>query len=494
MNKDKKDISASQKEIPFFDVIIVGAGISGIAAAYHIQHKCARKKIAVLEARSAIGGTWDLFKYPGIRSDSDMYTLGFSFNPWKNPKAIADGPDILEYVRETANKFGIDKKIKFNHTVTNASWEDEQARWTITIAPNEKVKHTTIQCGFLFMCSGYYDYKAGYTPTFPNMEAFKGIIIHPQQWDTSLSYENKKVVVIGSGATAVTLVPEMAKKAQKVTMLQRSPTYIINLPSKDVIADTLRKNLPEQIAHDIVKWKNVLLALGFYNASKKWPRAIKGFIQKGIQRELGDAYNKEDFNPSYNPWDQRLCLIPDSDLFKALKEKKAEIVTDTIEKFTEKGILLSSGKELEADIIVTATGLVMQLLGGMKLQVNGRSIHPGEIHCYQGVLLSEIPNFAIAIGYTNASWTLKCDLNCHFVTRILNYMDKNDYSVVTPRFDEHALSSEPLLDLNSGYIQRAENVLPKQGSKAPWKVHQNYLHDKFTLTYGSVKDRYLEYR
>ncbi len=484
----------NNNNIPLYDVVIVGAGISGIGAAYHVQHKCKNKKITVLEARSAIGGTWDLFKYPGIRSDSDMYTLGFSFNPWKNPKAIADGPAILDYIRDTAKKFGIDKQIQFNHTVTNASWSDEDALWTISIAPHEKVKAEKIQARFLLMCSGYYDYKAGYEPAFPNSDAFKGIIIHPQKWDTSLSYENKKVVIIGSGATAVTLVPEMAKTAEKVTMLQRTPTYIVNLPSKDVIADALRKGLPEQMAHDLVRWKNVLLSIGFYNASRKWPKFMKGFIQKGIQKELGDAYEKKHFDPTYNPWDQRLCLVPDSDLFKAIKEKKAEIVTDKIEKFTEKGILLKSGRELEADIIVTATGLVVQLLGGMTLTVNGQPLQPGDIHCYRGVLLSDIPNMAIAIGYTNASWTLKSDLNCHFVTRIINHMDRHHYTVCTPRFDPTIFGSEALLDFSSGYIQRAEGKLPKQGSKAPWKVRQNYIRDRFDLKYGAVNDKYLEYR
>ncbi len=483
-----------ETKIPFYDVVIVGAGISGIGAAYHIQHKCPGKSITVLEARSNIGGTWDLFKYPGIRSDSDMYTLGFSFNPWKNPKAIADGPSILEYIKDTAKKFGIDKMIQFNHSVKNASWSDEDAIWTVTIAPNEKVQHQTIQCRFLMMCSGYYDYAGGYEPKFPNSEAFKGIIVHPQKWDTSINYENKKVVIIGSGATAVTLVPEMAKKAEQVVMLQRSPTYIVNLPSQDVIADALRKRLPEQMAHDLVRWKNVLLSLGFYNASRRWPKFMKGFIQKGIQKELGDAYEKKHFDPSYNPWDQRLCLVPDSDLFKSIKEGKAEIVTDSIEKFTEKGILLKSGRELEADIVVTATGLVIQLLGGMTLNVNGRALQPGDIHCYRGVLLSDIPNMAIAIGYTNASWTLKCDLNCHYVTRLLNFMDQHHYKVVTPRFDAANFDTEPLLDFSSGYIQRAEGKLPKQGSKAPWKVRQNYIRDRFDLKYGKVNDRYLEYR
>jgi monooxygenase len=484
----------TMNEIPKYDVIIVGAGLSGIAAAYHLKNGNPDRNIAILESRSSIGGTWDLFRYPGIRSDSDMYTLGFSFYPWKNPKAIADGPDILNYINETAEKFGIDKLIQFNHKAVSASWHDTDKMWTLQIAPHEKVKHEKIQCRFLFMCSGYYDYDSGYTPTFPETEKFKGKIIHPQQWDTTLDYENKNIVVIGSGATAVTLVPELAKKAAKVVMLQRSPTYILNLPSRDIIADVLNKILPDKMAYHIVRWKNILLALGLYNASRKWPHFMKSLIMKGVKKELGDSFEQKHFDPYYKPWDQRLCVVPDSDLFIAIKQKKAEVVTDHIEKFTPGGILLKSGHELKADIIVTATGLVVKILGGMTMSVNDKELHSGNVHCYRGVMMSDIPNFGIALGYTNASWTLKCDLNCYFISRVLDYMEQHHYTVCTPRFDAEKFRSEPLLDFDAGYIKRAEGLLPKQGSEAPWKVYQNYIKDTFSLKYGKVNDRFLEYR
>ncbi len=477
-----------------YDVIIVGAGLSGIGAAYHMQHDCPGKTFTVLESRAAIGGTWDLFKYPGIRSDSDMYTLGFPFNPWQNPKAIADGPSILQYIKDTAQKFGIDKKIQFNHKVINANWSDTEKLWTIDIAAHEAVAHQQLKCRFLFMCSGYYDYNTGYSPAFAGSETFTGKIIHPQLWDTSLNYDNKKVVIIGSGATAVTLVPEMAKRAAKVTMLQRSPTYVVSMPSKDGIANFMRAVLPAKVAYSLARWKNILFAVGFYKASRKWPNGVKRLIQKGVEKELGADYDIKHFNPSYKPWDQRLCIVPDSDLFKQIKSGKAEVVTDTIQQFTPKGILLTSGKELEADIIVTATGLKVQLLGGMKVSVNNQPVETGKLHCYRGVMFSDVPNFAITVGYTNASWTLKCDLNCQFVSKVLNYMDAKHFATCTPRFDSNEFTSEPLLDFDAGYVLRAFDSLPKQGSKAPWKVYQNYIRDLFSLKIEPVNDKYLEYR
>ncbi len=477
-----------------YDVIIVGAGLSGIGAAYHLQTACSGKTFALLEGRSAIGGTWDLFKYPGIRSDSDMYTLGFPFNPWENPKAIADGPSILQYIKDTAQKFGIDKKIKFNHKVVDASWSDSDKLWTLKIAGNEKVQEQQLRCKFLFMCSGYYDYDKGYTPEFPGRESFKGTIIHPQLWDSSIEYANKKVVIIGSGATAVTLVPEMAKKAEKVTMLQRSPTYVVSLPSEDKIANFFRKVLPSKLAYSLSRWKNILFSIGFYNASRKWPDGVKKFIQKGIKKQLGKDYDIRHFDPKYKPWDQRLCIVPDADLFHSIKEGKVEVVTDTIKQFTPKGILLASGKELEADIIVTATGLKVQLLGGMSMHINGELGDTGKTHCYRGVMFSDVPNFAITVGYTNASWTLKCDLSCQFVTKVLNFMEQNNYTVCTPRFDSAVFKSEPLLDFDAGYVLRAFDSLPKQGSKHPWKVYQNYIKDLFSLKMESVNDKYLEYK
>lgn len=480
--------------IPYYDVVIVGAGISGIGAAYHIQEKCPNKSYTVLEGRDTLGGTWDLFKYPGIRSDSDMYTLGFSFYPWKNPKAIADGPDIMDYIKETTEVFGIDKKIQYNHKVKDASWSDKEGCWTLTIAPHDKVKATTLKCGFLFMCSGYYDYNQGYLPEFPGYNDFKGKILHPQFWDTSLDYENKKVIIIGSGATAVTLAPEMSKKAEKVYMLQRTPTYVVTLPSKDKIAQKAREILPEKQAYELIRWKNILLSMGFYNAARAYPKEIKGFIQKNIKKQVGDDFDMRHFDPPYKPWDQRLCAVPDADLFKSIKKGKVEVVTDTIKTFTKKGILLNSGRELEADIIVTATGLKLQLLGGMTLHVNGVLGESNKGHVFRGAMLSDVPNFAVTVGYTNSSWTLKVDLTSHFVTRLLNYMDKNGYKVCTPRFDESKYESSPLLDFDAGYVKRAAEVLPKQGSKAPWRVHQNYIIDMLTLRFIPMNDKALEYR
>ena len=441
-----------------------------------------------------MGGTWDLFRYPGIRSDSDMFTLGFPFSPWENPKAIADGPSILQYIKDTAAKFGIDKKILYNHKVADASWSDAEKMWTLTIAAHQNVSATTLKCKFLLMCSGYYNYENGYTPEFPGYNNFKGKIVHPQKWTSDIDYTNKRVVVIGSGATAVTLVPEMSKKAAKVTMLQRTPTYIMTLPSVDKIAELAQKFLPAKAAYKLVRWKNVLLGIAFFNASRSWPDAVRKLVQKGIKKEIGEKYNQADFNPPYNPWDQRLCLVPDSDLFKSVKEGKAEIVTDQIERFTENGILLKSGKELEADLLVTATGLKLQLLGGMTVRINGVLGDSGQAHAYRGVMLSDVPNFAFTVGYTNASWTLKCDLSCRFVTKVLNYMDKNNYSVCVPRFDSSKFKSEPLLDFNAGYVLRSLDKIPKQGSAHPWKVHQNYLKDLMSLEWSGVDDEYLQYR
>ncbi len=480
-------------QLPVYDVIVVGAGLSGIGAAYHLQHECPGKTFTVLEARDSMGGTWDLFKYPGIRSDSDMFTLGFPFSPWDNPKAIADGPSILQYIKDTAAKFGIDKKIQYNHKITDASWSDTEKMWTLTITPHQNISATTLKCKFLMMCSGYYNYDNGYEPEFAGYNDFKGKIVHPQKWMSDIDYTNKRVVVIGSGATAVTLVPEMSKKAAKVTMLQRTPTYIMTLPSVDVIARFFQKILPAKLAYSVVRWKNVLLGIAFFNASRKWPNGVRKLIQKGIKKEIGDNYDVKHFDPPYNPWDQRLCLVPDSDLFKSVKEGKAEIVTDQIERFTEKGILLKSGKELEADLIVTATGLKVQLLGGMTVHVNGVLGDSGQTHAYRGVMLSDVPNFAFTVGYTNASWTLKCDLSCRFVTKVLNYMDEKKYSVCIPRFDSTKFESEPLLDFNAGYVLRSLDKLPKQGSKHPWKVHQNYVKDLMSLGWSGPDDEYLQY-
>ncbi|MFT5886785.1 MAG: monooxygenase [Arcticibacterium sp.] len=478
----------------FYDVMIIGAGLSGVGAAYHLKENCPDRTFSILESRASIGGTWDLFKYPGVRSDSDMYTLGFSFNPWKNPKSIADGKAILQYINDTVDDFGIRESIQFNKKASTAEWSSVNNQWTLEVNNSKTSVTEIIKCNFLFMCSGYYNYDKGYEPEFPNADAFKGIKIHPQKWDTSIDHTDKKIVIIGSGATAVTLLPKLAEKAKQVTMLQRSPTYIMNMPSEDVIANFIKKILPEKLAHSIIRWKNILISRLFYLASKRFPQFVKNALKKSIKSELGDKYVEQNFDPKYFPWNQRLCLVPDNDLFEALKNENAAIVTDTIKSFTEDGILLNSGTTLPADIIVTATGLNLQLFGGMKLRVDDKVVDTSKAHAYKGVMLSGIPNFAVALGYTNASWTLKCDLNCLFVVKILNHMKAHNYSICTPVFDHENLKSEPLLDFESGYVLRASHILPKQGSKAPWKVHQNYFKDLSSLKYSSVSDEYLVYK
>ena len=470
-----------------FDVIIVGAGLSGIGVAYHLQRDCPRKSFVILEARGAIGGTWDLFRYPGIRSDSDMHTLGYRFRPWRGEKAIADGPSILHYLNDTAREYGIDRKIRYHHKVKRASWSSSEARWTLEVlGPEGRI--LTYTCNFLQMCSGYYDYDAGYMPGWPGMERFKGEIVHPQKWPEDLDHVGKRVVVIGSGATAVTLVPAMADKAAHVTMLQRSPTYIVARPAKDAIANWLYAKLPESLAHTLARWKSILLQMYFYNIARKKPEAAKIRIIELAQAELGPGIDIRHFMPRYNPWDQRLCLVPDGDLFKAIRGGKASVVTDEIETFSETGLKLRSGDELPADIIVTATGLVIKLMGGMELVVDGRIVNPGTALSYKGMMLSDVPNFASTFGYTNASWTLKADLTAEHLCRILNKMDRGGYAYCTPRYNDPSMSPDATLPLSSGYMQRAKDILPKQGSKRPWKLYQNYAKDLLALRFGSIDD------
>jgi len=484
MNENKTD----------FDVVVVGAGLSGIGAGYHLQNSCPNKSFTILEGRDAIGGTWDLFKYPGIRSDSDMYTFGFPFHPWKNPKAIADGASIMAYLNDTVDTYNLRKHIQFGKRVAASNWSSTKKKWTLTINDSHSGKSRTITCNFLFMCSGYYDYRAGYEPNFPNAEAFEGIKIHPQHWDTNLNYANKKIVIIGSGATAVTLLPILAETAKEVTLLQRSPTYMAVLPSEDVIANTFKKILPNQLAHTLARWKNILLGIGIYNFSRKWPQIMSNFLRKQVKKRLNEHYKAEDFTPKYNPWDQRICAVPDGDLFRSIRSGKAKIVTNTVKSFVKDGIELNSGEKLEADIIITATGLKVQLFGGMKLSVDEKPLELSQSPAFKGVMLSDIPNFAFAVGYTNASWTLKSDLNCIYVTKVLNHMTAKNLSVCTPKFDHQNMEQEELLDFDAGYILRAKHLLPKQGAKAPWKVHQNYIKDLFALKYSGAKDKYLEYR
>jgi monooxygenase len=480
-----------------FDVLIVGAGLSGIGAGYHLQAECPGKSYVILEGRDCIGGTWDLFRYPGIRSDSDMFTLGYSFKPWTEPKAIADGPRILNYVRETAAENSIDKKIRFRHRVKRASWSSPDARWTVeaerTVGDGaaETVRFT---CNFLFMCSGYYNYESGYSPEFPGAKDFAGRIVHPQKWTDDVDYAGKRVVVIGSGATAVTLVPEMAKKAAHVTMLQRSPTYVVARPAQDRVANKLRARLPAKLAYELIRWRNVMWGMYFFQLSRRKPERVKQLILGGVRMALGPDYDvATHFTPRYNPWDQRLCLVPDGDLFRSIREKRASVVTNQIDTFTEKGIRLKDGSELEADIIVTATGLNLQVLGGLEVSVDGRTVDFARALNYKGMMYSDVPNLASAFGYTNASWTLKCDLTCEYVCRLINYMDRRGYKQCMPHNVDPSITELPSLNFSSGYVQRSIAKMPKQGSKRPWRLYQNYALDIVTLRYGKIDDGVMQY-
>ncbi len=471
-----------------FDVLIVGAGLSGIGAAHHLQDHCPGKSYAILEARERIGGTWDLFRYPGIRSDSDMYTLGYSFKPWTAAKAIADGPSILNYVNEVAREGGIDRKIRFGLKVKSASWSSADSAWTVEAERAGTGERLQFTCNFLYMCSGYYNYEGGYTPDFPGVERFKGRIVHPQKWTDDVDYAGKRVVVIGSGATAVTLVPEMAKTAAHVTMLQRSPTYVVSRPGQDGLANWLRRNLPGKLAYWLARWKNVLLTMFFYNMSRWRPEQVKANLVKMAKKDLGPDFDMRHFTPSYKPWDQRVCLVPDGDLFHVLREGKASVVTDQIESFTETGLRLKSGKDLDADLIVTATGLKLLFLGGMSLTVDGKPVEVPKSYNYKGVMFSGIPNMAVAFGYTNASWTLKADLSAEYVCRLLNHMDKAGYTKVVPEMKDPSVTPIPFIDLTSGYFQRSLAEFPRQGSKRPWRLYQNYALDIVTLRYGALDD------
>ena len=479
------------------DVLIVGAGISGIGAGWHLQHLCPTKSWTILEGRGDLGGTWDLFRYPGIRSDSDMYTLGYSFRPWTDAKAIADGPSIMRYLRETAAAYGIDRKIRFRHFVRAAAFSSEDGRWTVDVDVRDEAGATVetkqFTCGFLHMCTGYYDYEQGYLPDFPGIETFTGRVVHPQQWTEDVDYAGKRVVVVGSGATAVTLVPEMAKDAEHVTMLQRSPTYMVARPDEDAVANWLRRYLPTKLAYALTRWKNVLMGQFFYRRSRAAPDKVKEFILDQIRPRLGDEYVAKHFTPRYDPWDQRMCLVPNGDFFEAVEQGRASVVTDTIERFTERGIRLSSGEELEADLIVTATGLKLKFLSDLAITVDEQPVDVREAHIYKGMMMSDVPNLAWSMGYTNASWTLKCDLTCGYVCRLLNYMDRHGFAIATARTGGDDVGDEPMMDLTSGYVQRAMELFPKQGQKAPWKLYQNYTRDLVMLRFGPVDDEAMEF-
>jgi len=476
-----------------FDVLIVGAGLSGIGAAWHLNTRSPGKTYAILEGRGAIGGTWDLFRYPGVRSDSDMYTLGYAFRPWREAKAIADGPSILKYVRDTARESDIERHIRFNHWVQRAAWSSAEAVWTLE-AKTADGSVARFTCAFLLMASGYYRYSAGYTPDFPGLETFKGRFIHPQHWPEGLDYAGKKVVVIGSGATAVTLVPEMAKAAAHVTMLQRSPTYMVSRPAEDALANWLRARLPARLAYQLVRWRNVLFGMFFFHQFRKHPEKAKQQLIALVRKALNPGYDVEThFTPRYNPWDQRLCLVPDADMFKALNDGSASIVTDQIERFTPEGIALKSGETLSADIVVSATGLKLVVAGELLVEVDGRPIRWADTMSYKGMMFSDVPNFASVFGYTNASWTLKADLTCEFVCRILNYMQARGLDYCAPRRTDPSLGELPWLDFSSGYVQRAMDEFPRQGDKKPWRLYQNYLLDMLTLRFSRIEDGALSF-
>ena len=473
------------------DVLIVGAGISGIDGAYHLQKRCPGKSYAILETRERMGGTWDLFRYPGIRSDSDMYTLGFPFRPWTGAKSIADGADIRAYVEDTAREFGIDAHIRFRQRVTRAEWSTAEACWTVEAETPEGVRR--YRARFLYLGSGYYDYDKGYRPEWPGEKSYRGRFVHPQFWPEDLDYAGKKIVVIGSGATAVTLIPSLAETAAHVTMLQRSPSYIVSRPSEDGIARRLQRILPTGAAARAIRFKNVFLGMLFFQRSRKRPEAVKALLLKWVSEQLPGRDIETDFSPRYNPWDQRVCLVPDGDLFRAMREGRASVVTGTIDRFTKTGIRLESGEELEADIVVTATGLVMRILGGIAISVDGAPVEVAERVSYKGMMLNDVPNMVLSFGYTNASWTLKSDLTARYFCRLLSYLDRHGLAFCVPRLPPEGVERMPMLDFSSGYVARAEGMLPGQGTAAPWRLYQNYYKDLAALGMGTVTDGVMEF-
>ena len=475
------------------DCIIIGAGLSGIGAACHLSRKNPDKTYVILEARAELGGTWSLFKYPGIRSDSDMYTFGYSFKTWEDQKTFADGSSILKYLHEAADEYQVRDHIRYQQSAVSYNFDTKEKLWTVTTVNNSTAEQTVYTCQFIFSCSGYYNYSKGYTPEFKDQSRFEGQIIHPQQWPDKLAVANKKVVVIGSGATAVTIVPELATEGAQVVMLQRSPTYIAALPNKDKIADRLKRLFPKKIAYRLIRYKNIFYSIIFFNLCKLFPEAMKNFIINGAKKGLGDFPVDPHFIPNYNPWEQRFCIAPNGDFFKAIRKGKATVVTDHIDRFLPNGILLKSGETLAADIIITATGLNLVAFGGVKILLDSKPFDVSKSFVYKGLMLSDLPNFFIFVGYTNASWTLKSDLTSEYILRVLKYLDKHNYKAVEAKVIETDLKPVPLLNLNSGYINRSANMLPSQGNKAPWRIYQNYVLDYKMLRLDSVKDKRLKF-
>ncbi|PVZ72551.1 flavin-containing monooxygenase [Pelagibaculum spongiae] len=483
---------ASSESVERLDVVIIGAGLSGIGAACHLQKKCPNKKFAILEGREKLGGTWDLFRYPGVRSDSDMYTLGYNFKPWTNAKGIADAKDIRSYITEASVENNVAKNIRYGQKVVAANWCSDSALWMLTISDSATGGIKEIACNFLLCCTGYYSYEAGYRPTFTGEEDFSGDIIHPQKWPENYDYSDKKVVVIGSGATAVTLVPAMTDKAAHVTMLQRSPTYVMSLPQDDPLVNGLRKVLPESWVYRITRTRNISISWLMYKYCRAFPESARRLIVGLAKKQLPEDFDMKHFSPSYAPWDERLCAVPDGDLFASIRNGKASVETDVIDTFTESGIKLKSGKELAADIVISATGLNVQLFGNMKLTIDGEAVNVADKMCYRGLMFEGVPNMGMVFGYTNASWTLKADLILEHTCRLLNYMSDNSLRICEPK-NVNGATHEPFVDMSSGYVQRAKGIVPHQGSKKPWKLYQNYLMDMISLRLGKVNDPSLSF-
>ncbi|NML42164.1 NAD(P)/FAD-dependent oxidoreductase [Ramlibacter sp. G-1-2-2] len=474
-----------------FDVIVVGAGISGVCAAHYLRERCPGQSFAILEGRDAIGGTWDLFRYPGVRSDSDMFTLGFSFRPWTSDRSIALGPTIRDYVQETAHAEGVEERIRFGHRVTQAAWSTTDARWTVTAQTTAGEQR--LRCRFLWFCSGYYDYAQGHEPDWPGRADFRGRIVHPQHWPEDLDFAGKRVVVIGSGATAVTIVPEMARRGAQVTMLQRSPSYILPVPARDGVGAALQRWLPAGLAYRLVRWKNILAAWALYQAARRWPEGVRRWLMDMARKQLPGVDVERHFAPPYAPWDQRLCFIPDADLFAALRSGRASVATDDIETFTPTGLRLRSGATLDADIVVAATGLQLQMLGGTRLMVDGEPVNLARRVAYRGFMFNGVPNLAMTMGYTNASWTLRAELVARHLCRLLLHMRKRGDDFCVPVYDEPEPATRLAIDLSSGYVQRAAAVLPRQGERAPWRVMQNYLQERIALRWSRLDDGALRF-
>jgi len=480
--------------IESIDVLIIGAGLSGIGGACHLRRSSPDRSFMILESREASGGTWDLFRYPGIRSDSDMYTFGYGFKPWSDKSSIADGHKILSYIREAAAEYDVEQHIRYQHKVVSASWSSTQSRWLVTAERGDTGEQATISCQFIFSCSGYYDYDQGYTPEFAGIDSFKGQVIHAQHWPEQLDYRGKRVVVIGSGATAVTLVPAMCQDTARLVMLQRTPTYIASVPKEQPLAETLRKWLPDSWVFRLIRWKQVLFQIYLYQLSRRNPQGLRKYLLGLVRKEMGPDYDVDThFTPDYNPWDQRLCGVPDGDLFAAIREKRAEVVTDHIDQFNKEGIHLKSGKQLDADIVVLATGLNLKFAGGVQYSVDGKVLDFAEHFIFRGMMFSGLPNMAFTVGYTNSSWTLKADLTGQYVSRLLNKMARHSYTAVTPRLTGE-VEEMPLLDFDAGYVLRSRESFPKQGNRLPWKNYQNYIRDFIGLRLGRQNDDELEFR